>query len=90
MLTSLKKESFDMSMLHEAITKSSATLHNQHLFKVQDDRDSQFFQEEHTQQFHHSFPKFVLIQERVQRDIQEAVSFHSSRVKKLDEDDGNL
>lgn len=48
----------------EAITKSSATPHNQHLFKVKDDQDAQFLQEEHAQQFHHIVAKFVILQER--------------------------
>lgn len=43
--------------------------------------------EEQAQQFHHSVAQHVFLQKRAQRDIQVAVSFLSSRVKRPDEDD---
>ena len=63
----------------EAITKSSAMPHNEYLFKTHDEKEAQFLPEQQVQRFHHSMAQWP--------DIQVAISFLASRVKRPDEDD---
>lgn len=71
----------------EAITKSSPCPHNENLFRIREESDSRYLLEEQAIKFHHSVAQLVFLQKRARRDIQTAVSFLATRVKRPDEDD---
>jgi hypothetical protein len=75
----------------EDLGKPAATPASDHLFTVRDKEETEklglFLSREKAQQFHHSVAQLLFVSTRVRRDIQTAVSFLTTRVKKPDEDD---
>ena len=71
----------------EFIDKSAPAPHNDYLFKVRDEDEAKFLPEEQAVLFHHSVAQLLFLACRARRDIQVAVAFLTTRVKKPDEDD---
>eukprot|EP00956_Cyclotella_meneghiniana_P009212 scaffold12647_cov40-Cyclotella_meneghiniana.AAC.1 len=75
----------------EDIGKSSQTLASENLFKIRDpeenDKSKKWLDPERTKDFHHSVAQLLFVSTRVRRDIQTAVAFLTTRVKKPDQDD---
>jgi hypothetical protein len=71
----------------ELITKTSRTPHTDNLFKVRPENEATFLSEEQAQQFHQTVAQLLFLSCRARRDIQTAVSFLTTRVKKPDVDD---
>ena len=73
----------------EDITSSSPTPHADHLFKVREESDPKYkaLPEEQIIAFHHATAQLLYLSQRARRDIQTAVSFLTTRVRKPDEDD---
>ena len=71
----------------EEITGSAPTPHTDNLFKIRDEAEAKFLPEEQAVLFHHTVAQLLFLSTRARRDIQTAVSFLTSRVKKPDEDD---
>jgi hypothetical protein len=75
----------------DKIGKSASTPASDHLFQVRDPEEveklGKYLPEEQAAHFHHTVAQLLFISSRVQRDIQMAVSFLTTRVKKPDEDD---
>eukprot|EP00804_Cyclotella_cryptica_P005428 CCRYP_002970-RB/>CCRYP_002970-RB protein AED:0.29 eAED:0.29 QI:0/-1/0/1/-1/0/1/0/340 len=70
----------------EKITKTSVTPHSDTLFTVKDDETAIYLPEEQAMQFHRTTAQLLFLSTRAQKDIQTAVSFLTTRVKKPDED----
>ncbi len=70
----------------EAITTSCATLAADHLFTVCDEATAKFLPETQAQVFHHTVAQLLFLCKQTQRDIQTAVSFLTTRVKRPDKD----
>ena len=73
--------------LPELITGKSATPAAEHLFSIRDADEAKYLLEEKATAFHHTTAQLIFLSSRARRDIQTAVSFLTTRVKKLDEDD---
>ena len=58
-----------------------------HLFNVRDASEAKYLTEEQAKHFHHAVAQLLFVSARARRDIQTAVSFLTTRVKKPDEDD---
>ena len=60
-----------------------------HLFHIRDDDDpaKRYLSEERAVAFHHATAQLLFLSARARRDIQTAVAFLTTRVKKPDEDD---
>ncbi len=71
----------------EAITTSCATPAADHLFMVRDKATAKFLPEIQAQAFHHTVAQLLFLCKQTQRDIQTAVPFLTTRVKRPDEDD---
>eukprot|EP00956_Cyclotella_meneghiniana_P038953 scaffold162906_cov46-Cyclotella_meneghiniana.AAC.1 len=75
----------------EDIGKSSQTPASENLFKIRDpeenDKSKKWLDPERTKDFHHSVAQLLFVSTRVRRDIQTAVAFLTTRVKKPDQDD---
>ena len=71
----------------ELINKSAKTPHTENLFKVRDESEAKFLDEELARQFHHAVAQLLFLSCRARRDIQTAVAFLTTRVRKPDEDD---
>ena len=75
----------------DEIGKPASTLASDHLFRVRDpdkvERLRKYLPEEQAAYFHHTVAQLLFISSRVRRDIQTAMSFLTTRVKKHDEDD---
>jgi hypothetical protein len=75
----------------EEIGKSSLTPASENLYKIRDpeenDERKSWLDPERARDFHHSVAQLLFVSSRVRRDIQTAVSFLTTRVKKPDEDD---
>ena len=71
----------------ELITGKAATPAADHLFSVRDDDLEKYLPEENSIAFHHTTSQLILLSSRSKRDIQTAISFLTTRVKKPDEDD---
>ena len=75
----------------EEIGKVCATPASDHLFEVRDSQETErlkkYLPEELGQQFHHTVAQLLFVATCVRRDIQTAVAFLTTRVKKPDEDD---
>ena len=71
----------------EAIATSSATPPANHLFMVCDEATAKFLPEAQAQAFHHTVAQLLFLCKQTRRDIQMAVSFLTTRVKRPDEDD---
>eukprot|EP00804_Cyclotella_cryptica_P015947 CCRYP_019194-RD/>CCRYP_019194-RD protein AED:0.15 eAED:0.15 QI:0/-1/0/1/-1/1/1/0/395 len=75
----------------EEIGKACSSPASEHLFEVRDaeetERLGKYLPEEMAQHFHHTVAQLLYIATRVRRDIQTAVAFLTTRVKKPDEDD---
>ena len=75
----------------ELITGNAATLATDHLFSVRNTGEAKYLPEEKAIAFHHTTNKLLFLSSRERRDIQTAVSFLTTGVKKPDEDEwGNL
>jgi hypothetical protein len=59
----------------------------EHLFKVCYESEARFLPEEQAQDFHHVVAQLLFLSSRARRDIQTAVAFLCTRVKRPDEDD---
>jgi hypothetical protein len=70
----------------EAITTSCATPEANHLFTVCDEATAKFVPETQGQAFHHTVAQLLFLCKRAQQDIQTAVSFLITRLKRPDED----
>jgi hypothetical protein len=75
----------------EVIKKSSSTPAADHLFSIRDPEETEklgkWLNEEQAQHFHHAVVQLLFLSVRARRDIQTAVSFLTTRVRKPDEDD---
>eukprot|EP00956_Cyclotella_meneghiniana_P026461 scaffold57247_cov37-Cyclotella_meneghiniana.AAC.7 len=75
----------------DEIGKSAATPAADHLFQVRDPeeakRDGKLLDIQRKKDFHHSVAQLLFVSTRVRRDIQTAVAFLTTRVKRPDEDD---
>ena len=75
----------------EDLGKATSTPASDHLFQVRDaeetEREGKYLPADKVSQFHHTVAQLLFICCRVRRDIQTAVSFLMTRVKKPDEDD---
>jgi hypothetical protein len=75
----------------EEIRKTSSSPAADHLFNVRDpeetEKQGKWLSEEHAQHFHHAVAQLLFLSVRARRDIQTAVSFLTTRVRKPDEDD---
>jgi hypothetical protein len=70
----------------EEITKTSRTPHTDNLFKVRSPEEAEFLCEELVSAFHHAVAQLLFLSCRMRRDIQTAVAFLTTRVKKPDRD----
>jgi hypothetical protein len=71
----------------EPITSKAATPAADHLFKIRPEQEAKYLPEEQAALFHHFTAKLLFLSGRARRDIQTAVAFLTTRVKKPDEDD---
>eukprot|EP00804_Cyclotella_cryptica_P028413 CCRYP_014199-RC/>CCRYP_014199-RC protein AED:0.39 eAED:0.39 QI:0/-1/0/1/-1/1/1/0/426 len=71
----------------EEVTKTSATPHSDNLFTIKADDEAVYLPEEQAMQFHQTTAQLLFLSTRARKDIQTAVSFLTTRVKKRDEDD---
>eukprot|EP00804_Cyclotella_cryptica_P030969 CCRYP_013562-RB/>CCRYP_013562-RB protein AED:0.42 eAED:0.03 QI:0/-1/0/1/-1/0/1/0/310 len=71
----------------EQIVKTSPTPHSDNLFTVKEDDSAEFLPEEDAMQFHRTTAQLLFLSTRARKDIQTAVSFLTTRVKKPDKDD---
>ena len=71
----------------EVITTSAPSPHTDNLFKVRDEDEAVYLPEKQAVMFHHTVAQLLFLSSRARRDIQTAVSFLTTRVKKPDEDD---
>ena len=69
------------------MTGKAATPAADHLFTVRDESEAEYLPEEQAGKFHSIVAKLLFMSMRARRDIQTAVSFLTSRVKKPDKDD---
>ena len=65
----------------ELINKSAKTPHTENLFKVRDESEAKFLDEEMARHFHHAVAQLLFLSCRARRDIQTAVAFLTTRVK---------
>ena len=68
----------------ELITGKSATPAADHLFSVRDADEAKYLPEENAIAFHHTTAQLLFLSSQARRDIQTAVSFLTTRVKKPD------
>ena len=75
----------------DEIGKTASSPASDHLFQVRDadecEREKKYLSAEMKKAFHHSVAQLLFVATRVRRDIQTAVAFLTTRVKKPDEDD---
>ena len=71
----------------EPITRSAPSPYTDYLFKVRDEEDAQLLSPARAVSFHRSVAQLLFLCYRARKDIQPAVSFLTSRVRKPDEDD---
>ena len=75
--------------LPEQIRKTSSTPAADHLFNLRDPEETEklgkWLSEEQVQHFHHAVVQLLFLSVRARRDIQTAVSFLTTRVRKPDE-----
>ena len=58
-----------------------------HLFQVRDEKDTEYISKEKAREFHHVTAQLLFLCNRARRDIQTAVAFLTTRVKRPDIDD---
>ena len=58
-----------------------------HLFQIRDEKEAKYLSEEKDRDFHHVVAQLLFLANRARRDIQTAVAFLTTRVKKPHEDD---
>eukprot|EP00804_Cyclotella_cryptica_P002489 CCRYP_018085-RG/>CCRYP_018085-RG protein AED:0.29 eAED:0.29 QI:0/-1/0/1/-1/1/1/0/626 len=71
----------------EEITKTSPTPHSDGLFTIKEDESAEVLSEDDAMQFHRTTAQLLFLSTRARKDIQTAVSFLTTRVKKPDKDD---
>jgi hypothetical protein len=71
----------------EMITGRAATLAADHLFKIRDKKEARILNNKQALAFHHTVAQLLFMATRARRDIQTAVAFLTTRVKKPDKDD---
>ncbi len=71
----------------EEITGGAPSPHTNHLFRIREEEKAVLLPEEQASAFHHAVAQLLFLSGRARRDIQTAVSFLTTRVKKPDEDD---
>jgi hypothetical protein len=71
----------------EPITTSCATPGADPHFTVREESKAKFLSEAQAQAFHHTVTQLLFLCKRTRRDIQTAVSFLTTRVKRPDKDD---
>ena len=75
----------------DEIGKTASSPASDHLFQVRDadecEKEGKYLCAEKKRAFHHSVAQLLFVATRVRRDIQTAVAFLTTRVKKPDEDD---
>ena len=71
----------------EKIVGIAASPAADHLFKIMDEKESTYLSEEQAQSFHHTTAQLLFMCIRYSRDIQTAVIFFTTIVKKPDEND---
>eukprot|EP00804_Cyclotella_cryptica_P021065 CCRYP_019383-RC/>CCRYP_019383-RC protein AED:0.25 eAED:0.25 QI:0/-1/0/1/-1/0/1/0/272 len=71
----------------EKIEKMSPTPHSDNLFTVRDEDQAVLLPEEQAIQFHRTTAQLLFLSTRARKDMQTAVSFLTTRVKKPDQDD---
>ena len=69
------------------ITGKAATLEADHLFSVRDADEAKYLPEEKAIAFHHTTAQLLFLSSQVRRDIQTAVYFLTTMVKKPEKDD---
>ena len=75
------------SFPEEIGTKVAATPAAEYLFEVRPEKEAKLLPEEQAVVFHHIVAKLLFMANRTRRDIQTAVAFLTTRVKRPDEDD---
>jgi hypothetical protein len=76
-----------LTNFHEAITTSCATPAADHLFTVRDKATAKFLPRIQAQAFHHTVARLLFLCKQTGWDIQTAVSFLTTRVKRPDKED---
>ena len=71
----------------EQITSTKSTPAADHLFKVRDEAEAKFLDNERADAFHHATAQLAFLRARSRPDIDPAVAFLTTRVRKPDEDD---
>jgi hypothetical protein len=75
----------------ELITKVSSTPAGDHLFNIRDEEETTakgyWLSEEQAQSFHHAVAQLLFLSGRARRDIEVAVAFLTTRVRRPDADD---
>jgi hypothetical protein len=71
----------------ELIKGRAATPAHDKLFVIRDDKDARKLNEEQALAFHHTVAQLLFMATRARQDIQTAVAFLTTRVKRPDEDD---
>ena len=71
----------------ELITGKAATPATDHIFSIREADEATYLPEDKAISFHHTTAQLVFLNSRARRDIQTAVSFLTTRVKKPDEYD---
>ena len=71
----------------ELITGKAATPAAGHLFSVRESDEAKYLPEEKAIAFHHTTSQLLFLRSRARRDIQTAVFFLTTKVKKPDKDD---
>ena len=71
----------------EVVEKTAPSPYTDYLFKVRDEDEAVYLPESQAILFHHSVAQLLFLGCRARRDIQVAVAFLTTRVKKPDEDD---
>ena len=75
----------------EDISRPASTPASDHLFTVRDEEETEklglYLPPDKARQFHHAVAQILFVSTRVRRDVQTAVTFLTTRVKKPDEDD---
>ena len=76
-----------LDVFPEGIKGSTPSPAADHLFKIRDKAEARFLPEEQAVAFHHTVAQLLFASARARRDIQTAVAFLTTRVKRPDKDD---
>ena len=72
--------------LPEELGAAASSTEPDHLFKIRTENEATYLPEDQAQKFHRTVAQLLFLSARARRDIQTAVAFLTTRVKKIDED----